>query len=95
MKEQSIHLAHRVGLIRGFGIGLITAAAVFFLILITKPIEGEAELSNEEIISRANALGMIQIRQVEEVYLSDQEVIDKAKELGMIMPEENKTDQIE
>ncbi len=95
MKEQSIRLSHRIGLIRGFGIGLIVTAAIFFIVLTQIPIESEAVISDEEIISRANALGMIQVKQVENVYLSDEDVINKAKELGMIMPEENKTDQIQ
>ena len=93
--------------ISGFGTGFIILSIVFYIASFTlknvpPPSEGSnalpaiAELTNEEILEKAKALGLIEPSQdvkqapiVQYETLSDAELILKAATLGMIFPEEN------
>lgn len=84
--------SHRdlVVLLRGIGIGLIIAAIFFFSFRSVMENTVVSSISDSEIISKAESLGMIKITDIERVYLTDEQVIEKAKELGMTFEESPK-----
>ncbi|MBN2222648.1 MAG: hypothetical protein JW708_10615 [Vallitaleaceae bacterium] len=73
----------RVMILRGIGIGFILAALFFFAMKDRIMENLRKDITDQEIIERASTLGMIQIKQLEDVYLTDEQVIEKARELGM------------
>ncbi len=70
-------------LIQGIGMGLVLAGII--LLIWKEPLAKSFQdnISTETIKERAEALGMIPLSRMEDVYLSDETVIEKAKELGM------------
>lgn len=72
-----------ISVLRGIGIGFILASILFFSLKGTLIEQTKTSLSESEIISKAEELGMIKITQVDKVYLTDEDVIKKAEELGM------------
>lgn len=74
---------------RGVGITLIITASIFYFIGLNITKKSTEVISDDEIILRAEELGMIDKNQMstKKEKLTDDEIIDRATKLGMVLEE--------
>ncbi|GKX28954.1 hypothetical protein SH1V18_14340 [Vallitalea longa] len=74
---------------RGVGITLIITTIIFYFIGLNINKNAIENISDEDLISKAQKLGMVVEDEQSKTELTDKEIILKAKKLGMIIPVDN------
>lgn len=74
---------------RGVGVTLIITATIFYFIGLNISKSANQDMTDEDIITKARELGIVDEEELKEKEFTDEEIILKAKKLGMIFPTNN------